>query len=560
MEELLEHGGALIQYNWSIFFKVLLLMLAAMALITTIYDRYVQRINQILINFPLIGRMRYLFYLLRGPMRQYFGDEEYYDLHEKVEWVNKASYGKSLYYSFSLSKPSHTGIARFVHANNVYNLDEVPKKFEVTFGARHPFPFTAKSIIGRSAMSDGAISPEATQAFAKGAYMGSFPINTGEGSLTTNFLTTHGCGCDLLERKYLEIRRGTIFARTVYAIVRFLFNREIAANFYRDLILTKEAETYNFDEKNRAFFRVDWNKPLETFPQEVTDVPDIIFQIGSGLFGVRDAQGNFDPLRYQQVMRFCKMTEIKIAQGAKQSGGKLLACKVSEAVAWYRGVPAHEDIISPNRFPYANSFEELFDFVGVLQKLALKPVGIKIVVSTQDNFEPFADLLAERIVTGGSFPDFITLDGADGGSGAAPLETMYRTGRSIEASLDIVIEALLKRHIRDQVKIIASEKVLTPDDVVALLCRGADFINIARGFMMAAGCIRAKECSGANGRACPVGIATMERSKRSKFLIAQKAHNVAAYHKNLSEGVRALMAIMGKQKTSELSGKDLIES
>ena len=560
MEELLEHGGQLIQYDWSLFFKLLTIALLIVAVLTALYDRYVQRENQVLINYPLIGRLRYLFYLLRAPMRQYFGDETYYDIREKVEWVDKASRDKSLYFSFSLSRPSHSGMRRFVHANSVLNIDEVDDDFSVTFGARHPYPFTARSIIGRSAMSDGAISPEATQAFARGAYMGGFPINTGEGSLTTNFLTTHGCKCDLLQRRYLEIHRGTFFARGVYSITKLLFNKEIATTLYRDLILTKETETYNFDERLRAFFRVDWSRPLEDFPQQAEDIPDIVFQIGSGLFGVRDAQGNFDPLRYQKVMRFARMTEIKIAQGAKQSGGKLLACKVSEAIAWYRGVPAHQDIISPNRFPYADTPENLFDFVGVLQKLSQKPVGIKIVISTQDNFEPFADLLAERIATGGSFPDFITLDGADGGSGAAPLETMYRTGRSIEESLDIVVGALQKRHIRDQIKIIASEKVLTPDDVVALLCRGADFINIARGFMISAGCIRAKECSGANGRACPVGIATMDRQKRSKFLIAQKAHNIAAYHRHLCEGVRALMAIMGKQKIDQLSPKELMQA
>lgn len=560
MEELLEHSGALIRYDWGLFFKLLLIVLVILGMLTAIYDRYVQRSNQILINYPLIGRLRYLFHLLRAPMRQYFGDETYYDLSEKVEWVNRAAYDKPLYYSFALSKPSHTGVTRFVHANKVLNTDEVDPHFSVTFGARHPCPFTARSIIGRSAMSDGAISPEATQAFARGAFMGGFPINTGEGSLTTNFLTTHNCGGDLSKRRYLEIHRGTFFARGVYTMTRLLFNQEIATNLYRDLILTKEVETYNFDPKERAFFRVDWSRPLEDFPEQVDDIPDIVFQIGSGLYGVRDVQGNFDPERYRKVMRFCKMTEIKIAQGAKQSGGKLLACKVSEAVAWYRGVPAHKDIISPNRFPYADTPEALFDFVGVLQKLAHKPVGIKIVISTQDNFEPFADLLAERIAGGAPFPDFITLDGADGGSGAAPLETMYRTGRSIEESLDIVTAALDKRGIREHVRLIASEKVLTPDDVVALLCRGADFVNIARGFMISAGCIRAKECSGANGRACPVGIATMERSKRSKFLIAQKAHNVASYHRNLCKGVRATMAIMGKQKISELSKMDLILS
>ncbi len=370
MEELLEHGGRLIHYDWGEFFKIVSLMLLFILFLLFIYDRFVQRHNQLLINYPLIGRMRYLFTMLREPMRQYFGDEKFYDSHEKIDWVNKASYGKKLYYSFSLTKASKKETAKFVHANMVLNQSEVDENFQVTFGERQKYPFTTKSIIGRSAMSDGSISPEATQAFAKGAYMGNFPINTGEGSLTTNFLTTHACSIDMQQKPYLEVHSGTFFAKGIYHLTKFFFNQEIASNLYRSLVLAKEQETYNFDERVLSFYRVDGSQPLSAFPHEVCDIPDIIFQMGSGLYGVRDEEGKFDALRYQKVMRFCKMTEIKIAQGAKQTGGKLLAKKVTEAIAYYRGIPAHQDIISPNRFPYAANLTELFDFVGTLQSLS----------------------------------------------------------------------------------------------------------------------------------------------------------------------------------------------
>jgi glutamate synthase domain-containing protein 2 len=557
MHELLRFSGALVGYDWGEFFKWLSLVVLLLLFAIFIYDRFVQRHNQLLINYPLVGRLRYFFHLLRDPMRQYFGDEEFYDTYEKIDWVNKASYGKKLYYSYSLTKPSNPKKSKLIHANSVLNPEEVQEDFHVTFGENRPYPFTTRSIIGRSAMSDGAISPEATQAFSKGAYMGDFPINTGEGSLTTNFLTTHACAIGMKGKSYLEVQMGTFFAQGIYKIVYLFFNKEIAVAIYRKLVLTKEAETYNFDSKAKAFFRVDWSKPLSLFPQSICDIPDIIFQMGSGLYGIRHKTGKFDEERYQKVMRFCKMTEIKIAQGAKQTGGKLLAKKVTEAIAYYRGIPEHQDVISPNRFPYANSIEELYDFIERLQNLSEKPVGFKIVISTKENFIPYADAIQKRIKEGKSYPDFITIDGIDGGSGAAPMEMMNRVGRSIQDSLDIVTHAFKERGIREKVKIIASEKVLTPDDIIELIAYGADYINIARGFMISAGCIRARECSGANGRDCPVGIATMDKMKRSKFLIEQKSHNIRAYHDSLLRGVISLLAIMGKKSLKELSKKDL---
>ena len=157
---------------------------------------------------------------------------------------------------------------------------------------------------------------------------------------------------------------------------------------------------------------------------------------------------------------------------------------------------------------------------------------------------------------GKSIADFITIDGGDGGSATAPLEMMSKIGLPIRESLGIVTEVLTNYGLRDEIKIIAAEKVLTPDDVVELLCYGADFINIARGFMISAGCIRARECSGAGGRDCPVGLATMNEIKRSKYLVLEKAKHVANYHNELLHGVRSLMAVMGKSDTSELGMDD----
>ncbi|HEY9189972.1 MAG TPA: FMN-binding glutamate synthase family protein [Sulfurovum sp.] len=549
---------SLLGSEWSILVKLLLLALLFVMVSVAIYDRYIQRKNQLLINYPLIGRMRYFFYLLRNPMRQYFGDETFYDSFEKLDWINKVSEAKSPYLSFSPTTPYTNQKTLFKHANLVKELGEVDETFSVTFGPNRREPYVSKSIIGRSAMSDGAISPEGTRAFSIGAHKGNFPINTGEGGLTSNFLAPLNLsGC---VSTCLEIKKGTWFAKTVYHLLRFLTNREVSQRVYRRMVVRqKDRGTFIFDNEKLHYFRVDWSKPLDAFPVQVPEgVPDITFQMGSGLYGVRDAEGRFDEVRYQKVMCFCRMTEVKLAQGAKQTGGKLLAVKVSDDIAYYRGVPAHQDLISPNRFPYADSLEGLFDFISRLQELSGKPAGFKIVISTKQEFEAYAQVLKNRKEAGKNIPDFVTIDGGDGGSATAPLEMMSKIGLPIRESLLIVTEVLANYGLREDIRIIAAEKVLTPDDIVELLCYGADFVNIARGFMISAGCIRARTCSGAGGHHCPVGLATMDEIKRSKYLVLEKSRHVANYHKELIQGVRSLLAVMGKTSPGQLSRDDLI--
>ncbi len=547
-----------ISSDWSILFELFLIVIVLVMIVVAIYDRFVQRKDQLLINYPLVGRMRYLFYMLRSPMRQYFGDETYYDSFEKIEWVNKVSDGKNPYLSFSPSTPYGNQKTLFRHANFVKEIHEVQADFSVLFGEKRAEPFKSRSIIGRSAMSDGSISPEGTRAFARGAFNGHFPINTGEGGLTSNFLATLNLkDCDY---GYLERKEGTWFSKSIYRVMRVLTNREVSQRLYRSMVIRqKDKGSFIFDRDKLIYFRIDWSSPLEMFPQSVpVGVPDITFQMGSGLYGVRDEEGKFSDERYAKVMRFCRMTEVKLAQGAKQTGGKLLATKVSDDIAYYRGIPAHRDLISPNRFPYATDMETFFNFIERLQNLSNKPVGFKIVISTKESFEEYAKALHQRVLDGQSIPDFMTIDGGDGGSATAPLEMMSKIGLPIREALLIVNSVLKEYDLREHIKIIASEKVLTPDDVVELLCHGADFINIARGFMISAGCIRARECSGANGRDCPVGLATMNEAKRSKYLIIEKSKHVAFYHHQLLHGVRSLLAVMGKKHIDELHMDDLI--
>ena len=170
-----------------------------------IHDKYVQRKHQLLVNYPIIGRLRYLFEELREPFRQYFGDEKFYESKDKLDWVYKAAKDLPNYASFSPSQPLPKPKFMLKHASIVLNDDEVGDDFSVTFGANREIPYTTKSIIGRSAMSDGSISPEGTRAFVRGAYMGNFNINTGEGGLTSNFFPTH----INYEPGYMTIHEGT---------------------------------------------------------------------------------------------------------------------------------------------------------------------------------------------------------------------------------------------------------------------------------------------------------------------------------------------------------------
>ena len=531
-------------YSYIVFFVVIITWY--------IYDKYVQREHQLLVNYPIIGRLRYFFEEVREPFRQYFGDENFYESKDKLDWVYKASRDVPNYTSFSPSQPLAKPKFMIKHANIVLNDDEVENDFEVVFGEEREKPFTSKSIIARSAMSDGSISPEGTRAFVQGSFLGNFPINSGEGGLTSNFFTTH----KNYDESYMKIVEGNNFQKKIKNLAKLFFNDAVALDVYRKLVFKKdlEAETYILDKEKEQFYRPNWEAPLEVFPKEKpSDMPDIIFQISSGLYGARDKNGKFDEERYKKVMSFCQMTEIKLAQGAKQTGGKLSGHKVTPAIAYYRNVEAYKDLFSPNRFPFANSIEELFDFIGKLQELSQKPVGIKIVISSKDNIEPYAKEIKRRVDLGiKGYPDFITLDSGSGGSATAPLEMMERVGLNIRNSVYLVNKVLIDYNIRHRIKIIAAGKILTPDDIIIVKSLGADFLQIARGFMMSAGCIRARYCSGTTGRECPVGLATQDKSKRRKYFVVKHANYVSNYHKNLLKNVKGLLSIMGLKNIKQL--------
>jgi len=539
------------------FTEIILSLLFLGLIVLFIYDRYIQREHQLIINYPVIGRFRYLFEAAREPLRQYFAEETFYESRDKIDWVYTAAKDKPNYKSFSVAQP-FSG-SRFIvkHAVNVKNDDEVSNDFSVTVGEKREIPFVSKSPIIRSAMSDGSLSPEAVRSFSIGAESSGFPVNTGEGGLTSNHLYT--LQPDLENADYLDIIPGTPFAESVFNFIDKVFNRTYAIKAYRKILLNQRTEnTYIYDKKTHVLFRPNWKAPLDTFPKEVPEsIPDIIFQMSSGLYGVRDENGKFDAVRYEKVMSFCRMTEIKIAQGAKQTGGKLAGSKVSADIAYYRGVEEGKDLFSPNRFPFADTTDHLLDFVGRLQKISKKPVGLKIVISDANVIDQLVAAAAERKKSGLPLPDFLSVDSGEGGSATAPLELMESVGLTTKNALYIVDTTLRKYGLRDDIKIISSGKLLTPDDVIITMSMGADAVGIARGFMMSGGCIRARLCSGYGSHQCPIGMATQDPKKRASYLVGRKGDEIANYHKNLLKGMKTMLAIMGFTHIGQLSKKNL---
>ncbi|MEN4053211.1 MULTISPECIES: FMN-binding glutamate synthase family protein [Sulfurimonas] len=545
---------------WHLFLEFLEFFILGLLVVVTVlyfYDKYVQRKHALLINYPVIGRFRYFFEALREPLRQYFAEETFYESKDKVDWVYKAAKDRPNYQSFSVNQPFSGSRFIIKHASSVLNEGEVSDDTSVVFGQNREHPFISPTPIIRSAMSDGALSPEAVRAFSIAGRDSNLTINIGEGSLTSNHLFTLKPNPE--KDKYLEIVKSTPYAEFFFKMGDFFFNRKIALKWYRNALLNKKTQnTYIYDTTSHVLFRVNWDAPLEAFPKEVPqEIPNMIFQMSSDLYGVRDKDGNFDDEKYQKVMKFCRMTEIKIAQGAKQIGGKLAGKKVTADIAYYRGVPEGKDIFSPNRFPYADTTEQLLDFISRLQKISKKPVGFKIVISDAASVEELARAIQKHKEAGKTIPDFITVDSGEGGSATAPLELMESVGLTTNNALYILDTILKQYNLRQEIKIIASGKILTPDDAIITLCMGADAIGIARGFMMSGGCIRARMCSGFGPHVCPVGMATQDEKKRASYLVVKEGREIGNYHKNLIKSMKVVLAVMGIKHLKDLNKKRL---
>jgi len=277
---------------------------------------------------------------------------------------------------------------------------------------------------------------------------------------------------------------------------------------------------------------------------------DIVFQIGTAKYGVRDEHGNLsdDHLRAVAAHESVKMLELKLSQGAKPGkGGILPGNKVTPEIAAIRGIPVGQASISPNRHTDIDSVDDLLNVIEHIRTVTGKPVGFKAVIGAYGWLD---DLLTEVNKRGQqAAPDFITVDSADGGSGAAPMSLMDYMGLPIKESLPLVADKLHEYGLKDRVKLIASGKLITPAEVAWALCVGADFVVSARGFMFALGCIQSLQC---NKNTCPTGITTHNPRLQKGLVPTVKAERVANYVRNMVHEVGVIAHSCGVAEPRQL--------
>mmetsp|Transcript_6941 Transcript_6941/g.11089 ORF Transcript_6941/g.11089 Transcript_6941/m.11089 type:complete len:498 (-) Transcript_6941:439-1932(-) len=270
---------------------------------------------------------------------------------------------------------------------------------------------------------------------------------------------------------------------------------------------------------------------------------DIVFQIGTAKFGVRNEDGTLseDKLREVAAHETVRMFEIKLAQGAKPGkGGILPGAKVTPEIAKIRGLKVGQDGISPNRHAEVDDWNDLLDFITRIREITGKPVGIKTVVGAEAPIKELFDTIAARGPD--CAPDFITVDGGEGGTGAAPMPLIDLVGMSIREALITVVDQRDRVGLKDRIRIVASGKLVNPGDIAWALAAGADFVTSARGFMFSLGCIQALKC---NKNTCPTGITTHDKRFQSGLVVEDKYKRVARYAQDITKEVETIAHSVG---------------
>ena len=430
----------------------------------------IQTRHTVLRIYPVIGNFRYLFESIRPEIQQYFVES---DINGRP--INREF--RSLIYQRAKNvrdtRPFGTQFDVYRAGYEWMNHSLVPSHIEnkhprVRFGGDDCSKPYLASPLNISAMSYGALSKHAIMALNKGAKLGNFAHNTGEGGLSPYHLKYGG---------------------------------------------------------------------------------DIIWQIGTGYFGCRNSEGNFDKdLFAEKAQReVVKMIEIKLSQGAKPGhGGILPKAKLTKEIAEIRHVPMGHDVISPPAHSAFNSPKGLLEFVKQLRELSGgKPVGFKLCIGIHSEFLAICKAMLETGIT----PDFITVDGGEGGTGAAPIELTNSVGTPLRDAIIFVNSALLGIGLRDKVRIIASAKILSAFHVARITALGADTVNSARGMMLALGCIQSRSC---NTDECPTGIATQNPARYKALNVEDKARRIANYHNATVKNFMELLEVSGLNGIDDL--------
>lgn len=277
---------------------------------------------------------------------------------------------------------------------------------------------------------------------------------------------------------------------------------------------------------------------------------DLVWEIGTGYFGCRNQDGNFDPEKFKEKANWeqVKMIEVKVSQGAKPGhGGVLPAAKNNKEIAEIRGVKPQTEVLSPPGHSAFGNAEGLLQFIQQLRELSNgKPVGFKLAIGSKQEFIEICEEMLETDIK----PDFITVDGAEGGTGAAPIDFSNYVGMPWEDALIFVVDTLNKYNLKKEIKVITATKIFTAFDIFKALCIGADVCNSARGMMLALGCIQALKC---NTNECPTGVATNNPKFVRGLVVSEKWKRVKNYHKNILEDFLQLLAASGCNSLEEMN-------
>ena len=427
-------------------------------------------------NYPVIGRLRYVFEHMGVFFRQYFFAMDREELpfnRAQRSWVARAAKNIDSTIAFGSTNPlDKPGQILFLNAMfpRLEEEEHAKQRKPIVFGEGFATqPYSTYSIFHISAMSYGALSAPAVKALSAGAAKAGILYNTGEGALSP--------------------------------------------------------------------FHLEGNC-------------DLTFQIGTAKYGVRDASGQLSDEKLREIAAHeaVKMFEIKLSQGAKPGkGGILPGEKVTDIIAKTRGIPEGEDSISPNRHPDIADTQDLQNMIERVRRVTGKPVGIKFVLGHAGWLDDFFLEVHRRGLE--YAPDFMTLDSADGGTGAAPQSLMDNMGLPVGTSLPLLVDKMNEYGLRHRIRIIASGKMVTPSGVAAALCLGADCVNTARGFMFSLGCIQALQC---NKNTCPTGITTHDKDLQKGLDPTVKCERVANYASNIIKEVTTLAHSCGVDNPQDL--------
>jgi glutamate synthase domain-containing protein 2 len=418
-------------------------------------------------------------------------------------------------------------------------------------------------ILGYFRYAFEAIAPEIQQYFIERSTDG-VPYSRNHRALAyrraknVNDTTPFGTQLDLMTNEYEAIRHSIYATDPVEEFPRVTIGSSLCSHPYSASVLNISAMSFGALSKNAIMALSAGAKRGEFYHNTgegaISDYHlkgggDLVWQIGTGYFGCRAKDGSFDPEKYKEKssLEAVKMIELKVSQGAKPGhGGVLPSIKNTKEIARYRGIEPHTTVLSPPGHRGIKKPEDIINFIKQLRELSGgKPVGFKLCIGRTEEFIE----LVEAMVKLKAWPDFITVDGAEGGTGAAPLEFSDSVGIPLEPALIFVDATLKKYKLRNEIKVIASGKVLSAFSILRMMALGADLCNSARAFMFSLGCIQALRC---NSNDCPTGVATQDKMLNKGLDVTDKTERVYYFHKNTIHAVLELLGACGCQHTDQI--------